>query len=83
MGMCSALLSLLSGLWQWASTQGLIAAAYFAFGAFVYDTLEGWEPLDSCYFLMVTVTTVGYGDFVPVTRYGRLFTCVYALVGMT
>jgi hypothetical protein len=33
--------------------------------------------------LMVTCTTVGYGDLCPTSRLGKLFTIVYALLGMT
>jgi hypothetical protein len=61
----------------------LPAVVYFLVGVVVYGWLEGWRPLDTVYFLMVTCTTVGYGDVTPATRWGKLFTCGYALVGMT
>ena len=60
-----------------------MVSVYFAFGVVVYGLVEGWAPLDTSYFLMVTSTTVGYGDLAPSTRVGKLFTCVYTLVGMT
>ena len=56
---------------------------YFALGATVYGALEGWSTLDTTYFLMISATTVGYGDFCPETKAGKLFTCIYALLGMT
>lgn len=34
-------------------------AVYFALGSYAYGQLEGWAPLDACYFLVVTITTVG------------------------
>ncbi len=34
--------------------------------------------LDSLYFSAVTATTVGYGDFVPVTVAGKLFAIFFA-----
>ena len=58
-------------------------AAYVAFGILAYSFLEGWSALDTTYFMMVTSTTVGYGDIVPTTEASRLFTCVYALLGTT
>lgn len=58
---------------SWWNT--LLIVGYFVVGALVYGYLEGWSPLDSSYFLMVTCTTVGYGDLCPTTRMGKLFTC--------
>lgn len=58
-----------------------LLVAYFGLGILVYRGLEGWQPLDSVYFMIVTSTTVGYGDFAPVSTAGRLFTCLYALIG--
>ena len=65
------------------SPLNIIVALYFIFGAFMYNILEGWSTLDSCYFLMVSSTTVGYGDIVPTTKYSKIFTIFYALIGMT
>ena len=65
------------------SPLNVIVFLYFLFGSFVYKMFEGWSTLDSCYFLMVTSTTVGYGDIVPTTRVSKLFTIFYAFIGMT
>ena len=65
------------------SPLNVVVVIYFMFGSFIYGVLEGWTTLDSCYFLMVTSTTVGYGDMVPTTAATKLFTCVYALLGMS
>lgn len=56
---------------------------YFGFGFMVYRALEGWSFFETTYFLMVTATTVGYGDFVPVTLFGKFFTIVYSVVGIS
>ena len=32
---------------------------------------EGWGLLDSVYFSLISILTVGYGDFAPSTRIGR------------
>ena len=63
---------------QWLRTHGVILCGYYAVGGLVYDELEGWGLLDTTYFLTVTITTVGYGDFCPETPEGKLFTVVWA-----
>ena len=35
--------------------------------------------IDSIYMTIITITTVGFGDFVPYTRLGKLVTMVTAL----
>ena len=56
---------------------------YYAIGCLVYHHLEGWSCHDTIYFLTVTSTTVGYGDFSPVSYAGKAFTIVYAVIGIT
>lgn len=51
-------------------------------GATVYHYLEGWTWVDSIYFSVVTLTTIGYGDFAPKTDAGKIFTIVYILLGI-
>lgn len=51
-------------------------------GTFVYRHLEGWSYLDSLYFSVITLTTVGYGDFSPQTSGGKLFTIFYIFIGL-
>lgn len=51
-------------------------------GAWVYHLLEGWSYLDSVYFAVITLSTIGYGDFSPQTDAGKLFTIAYILVGL-
>ena len=67
---------------EWLKTHGVILITYYAVGGVLYDELEGWPLLDSTYFLTVTITTVGYGDICPETPGGKMFTVVYALVGI-
>jgi voltage-gated potassium channel len=47
-----------------------------------YSRFEGWGVIDSLYFSVVTLATVGYGDLVPVTPIGKVFTIIYLLVGV-
>mgnify|MGYP000687006881 FL=1 len=51
-------------------------------GSVVYHFLEGWSWLDSIYFSIITLTTIGYGDFSPQTSGGKLFTIFYILIGI-
>jgi hypothetical protein len=73
---------LLGGSNEWLRTHGVILVSYYAIGGLCLDELEGWPLLDSIYFLTVTITTVGYGDMVPETDAGKIFTVAYALVGI-
>ena len=51
-------------------------------GMVFYHNVEGWGWLDAAYFCVVTVATVGYGDFHPVTPEGRFFTILYIILGV-
>ena len=51
-------------------------------GAYVYHQAEEWRYLDSVYFTVITVATIGYGDFVPQTDAGKIFTMFFSFVGI-
>jgi len=51
-------------------------------GAVVFHYLENWDWLDSFYFAVTTITTVGYGDFSPTRPETKLFVIFYILVGV-
>jgi voltage-gated potassium channel Kch len=61
----------------------LWAASALLVGTLAYHWLEGWSLLDSLYFSVVTLATVGYGDFVPTTPIARLFTIIYVINGIS
>ncbi|HET6444874.1 MAG TPA: potassium channel family protein [candidate division Zixibacteria bacterium] len=54
-----------------------------AIGTVFFSQVEGWEILDSLYFSVVTLATVGYGDFSPETAAGKVFAMVYMLFGLS
>lgn len=51
-------------------------------GMFFYHSVEGWSYLNSLYFSVTTLTTVGYGDFSPHTDAGKIFTMIYLFIGI-
>ena len=51
-------------------------------GTLFYHNVEGWRYLDSVYFSVVTVTTLGYGDLSPKTDAGKIFTMIFAFSGI-
>lgn len=53
-----------------------------AIGTVVYHYLEGWDFVDAMYFSVITLTTIGYGDFSPQTTGGKVFTVFYILIGI-
>ena len=50
-------------------------------GTGFYSSVEGWSLLDSLYFSVMTLSTVGYGDLAPTTELSKMFTIVYILAG--
>ena len=61
---------------------GGLALFMLLLGTVVYHYSEGFNWLDSAYFSTVTLATVGYGDYVPHTNFGKIFTIFYILVGI-
>ncbi|MCP3974147.1 MAG: two pore domain potassium channel family protein [bacterium] len=51
-------------------------------GTIFYRFAEDWSWLDSLYFTVITLTTVGYGDFSPTRAGSKIFTIVLILLGI-
>jgi len=64
-----------------AGLMGIIAAM-IAVGTYGFHLYEGWSLYESFYFVVVTLTTVGYGDLVPTTPQGRLVALLFLLFGV-
>ena len=65
-------------------TRGIFiyVAAMITVGAALFHWLEGWGWLDSVYFVVITLTTIGYGDFSPTKPVTKVITIFYALNGI-
>jgi voltage-gated potassium channel len=61
---------------------GLLTLTAIVSGTAFCSLAEGLRVVDAFYFSVVTLTTVGYGDFAPETDVGKLFTAVYVLLGI-
>ncbi|XP_048507420.1 uncharacterized protein LOC105692250 isoform X2 [Athalia rosae] len=45
-----------------------LVVSYIFGGAFLFSNWESWSFLNSAYFCFITLTTIGFGDFVPEHR---------------
>jgi hypothetical protein len=61
----------------------LSAVVLVLVGTIVYGVVEDWSWVDSLYFSVVAVTTVGFGDLTPSTDGSKLFTVFYVLSGIS
>jgi len=67
----------------------LVITFYCVGGAYLFESFEGWSIKQGIYFVFVTLTTTGFGDFVPGQRlkdanngYKMFSVCIYMLFGM-
>jgi hypothetical protein len=51
-------------------------------GTLFYRNVEGWSWLNSLYFCVITLATVGFGDITPSTTAGKVFTMLYVIMGI-
>ncbi|XP_017012615.3 uncharacterized protein [Drosophila takahashii] len=65
----------------------LILACYICVGTVIFALWENWSLVDGAYFCFVTLSTIGYGDFVPARSFNgpelQLYACcAYLLLGL-
>ncbi|KAJ6317169.1 hypothetical protein OIU76_012840 [Salix suchowensis] len=77
------------GLHQSLKKVAVLLAVYLVLGTICFyavrDDIKGRKTnpiLDSVYFCIVTMTTVGYGDLVPDSAPAKLLACVFVFTGM-
>ena len=66
----------------------VVMGAYIAGGALMFAGWEGWSYDEGAYFCFVTLTTIGFGDYVPGLKFDgssnseQVFCAIYVLVGL-
>jgi len=58
-----------------------LAMIIYALGR-VIGRKEGWSRIDSTYYAFITATTVGYGDFHPQRKLGKMLAIAITFVGL-
>jgi hypothetical protein len=73
----------LVAVWRDPETKALpvVAGVLVLTGTLFYWRFEDWTFIESLYFCVVALTTVGFGDFSPTTAGTQIFTIVYILTG--
>ena len=49
---------------------------------YFYWSVEGWSVIDALYFSVMTMSTIGYGDFTPTTTFSKIFTIIFAVLSI-
>merc|ERR1719172_407961 len=57
-------------------------AVFLLLGSLVFHVLEGWTYLEALYFSFTTLTTIGFGDYLPSTPISKVFSIFYIIVGL-
>lgn len=57
---------------------------FVALPAVIFKHIEGWSTLDAIYFVVITLTTIGFGDYVAgkiflITLYLIIFCTVFVM----
>ncbi len=60
----------------------LIGSVNF-FGVVGYMTIEKWDFIDALYMTAITLSTVGFGEVIPLSPEGRIFTVSLIFIGLT
>ena len=63
---------------------GLIYSLFFLFflGAIGYRITEGWEWSDCLWMVLITITTIGFGEVQPLSPEGRIVTVLVIVGGL-
>lgn len=59
-----------------------VLVALVSLSTVFFHLVEKWDWLDSYYFTIVTIATVGYGDFTPKTDIGKIAATLLIVIGI-
>ena len=61
----------------------IVTVAYVLLSSAVIRAFEsGWSFLHACYFTVINMTTVGFGDVIPLTHGGKIIAGINAFAGL-
>jgi hypothetical protein len=86
--MLAAMASFVRGVWRAIRNPeyqvlALATLVLILGGTVFYHYYEEWTWIDSLYFVIVALTTVGFGDFAPSTELSRAVTIGFVFFGVT
>jgi len=61
----------------------VILIVYIFLGGLMYTCWEDWGYLDSFYFVFISISTIGFGDFTPAHTKYFIVTSVYVFIGLS
>ena len=68
---------------RWIFVIALVWVLYTLASSAVIRIWEDWGYWHSCYFTLINMTTVGFGDVTPLTQQGKVVAGVNSVVGLT
>jgi voltage-gated potassium channel len=60
----------------------VVLAILYLLSVLFFHYVEGWSYLDAAYFTTSTISTVGYGDLVPQSDYGKMGSIALIFTGV-
>jgi len=59
-----------------------LAILYVSIGTYIFMHMERWSSKESMFFIITTLTTIGFGNRAPKNDHSRLFIIIYSIGGM-
>lgn len=60
----------------------MMVTGIYILAVIFYYNVEHWSLIECSYWTLMTLLTVGYGDFVPSSNPSKIFTCVYIVLAL-